>query len=86
MAGYKLEISATAEKQLKKLDRGDQIRLLRTIQRLAEEPRPKGCRKLRGYVDVYRLRVGTYRILYRVENHRLVVLVLKIGHRKDIYR
>jgi mRNA interferase RelE/StbE len=86
MASYRLEFSATAERQLKKLADGDQIRLLRAIQALAEEPRPRGCRKLRGYVNVYRVRVGVYRVLYGVENDRLVVLVLKIGHRKDIYR
>jgi len=85
MASYKLEFSATAEKQLKNLARENQIRLLRTIQKLAEQPRPPGCRKLRGYVNVFRVQVGTYRVLYSVENDRLVILVLKIGHRRDIY-
>jgi mRNA interferase RelE/StbE len=86
MANYRLELSATAEKQLKKLVRGEQIRLLQAIKGLPEEPRPHGCRKLRGYVNVYRVRVGAYRVLYSIEDNRLVVLVLKIGHRREIYR
>ncbi len=86
MASYSLEISATAEKQLKKLARRDQIRILRMIQALAKEPRPRGCRKLRGYLNVLRVRVGTFRVLYSVERNRLVVFILKIGHRKEIYR
>ena len=56
------------------------------IQALATEPFPHGIRKLTGADDVYRLRVGRYRVLYTVEAGRLVVLVLKVGHRKDVYR
>ena len=53
---------------------------------LAIEPRPRGARKLAGYDDVFRVRTGRYRVIYSVEEDRLVVLVLKIGHRKDVYR
>jgi mRNA interferase RelE/StbE len=86
MAAYEIEVSATAEKQLRRLDRSDQIRVLRAIQGLASEPFPPGCRKLRGYEDVFRVRVGLFRILYSVESDRLLILILKIGHRRDIYR
>ncbi len=86
MASYRVEVSATAEKQIRKLGRDDQIRILRAIQRLEAEPQPPGCRRLRGYDDVFRIRVGTYRVLYSVESRRLLVLILKIGQRKDIYR
>ena len=86
MANYRIEVSATAEKQIRKLHRTDQIRTLKAIQALARDPHPRGSRKLRGYEDVFRLRVGTYRILYSVDSHRLLILVLKIGHRRDIYR
>ena len=54
--------------------------------RLGDEPFPKGSRKLTGYHDVYRLRVGRYRILYSVEEDVLVVIILKVGHRRDVYR
>ena len=53
---------------------------------LAEDPFPRGARKLTGYDDVYRVRVGRYRILYSVSQGRLVIVILKVGHRKDAYR
>jgi mRNA interferase RelE/StbE len=56
------------------------------IQALAINPRPVGCRKLEGYEATFRIRVGRYRILYDVLDERLVVIVLKVGHRRDVYR
>jgi mRNA interferase RelE/StbE len=86
MANYEIEISRTAEKQLKKLAETDQIRVIRAMLPLTEEPHPRGSRKLSGYDDVFRIRVGRFRLLYSVSERRLVILVLKIGHRKDVYR
>ena len=86
MATYRIEVSATAERQLRKLPRADQIRVLRVIQALSTDPRPPGCRKLAGTGDVFRVRIGRYRVLYAVEDRRLVIIVLKVGDRKDVYR
>jgi len=86
MARYSIEISRTAEKQLKKLPRRDQEGVVRGVLGLADTPFPRGSRKLSGYEDVFRIRVGRYRILYSVSDERLIVIVLKIGHRKDVYR
>ncbi len=86
MASYRIEVSATAEHQLRKLPRADQIRVFRVIQGLATDPRPSGCRKLSGYDDVFRVRIGRYRVLYTIEDRRLVIIVLKVGDRKDVYR
>jgi mRNA interferase RelE/StbE len=86
MASYRIEVSATAERQLRKLPRAEQVRVLRVIQGLASDPRPPGCRKLAGHDDVFRVRIGRYRVLYSVEDRRLIVIVLKVGDRKDIYR
>ncbi len=86
MTKYKIEISATAERQFKKLAKDVQIRVAKAILELSSDPHPRGCRKLAGYNDVYRIRVGRYRILYSVEQKRLIVIVLKIGHRRDVYR
>lgn len=83
MASYEVEISRTAEKQLRQLAGDDQLRVARAMLALANEPRPRGCRKLAGYDDVFRIRVGRYRVLYSVEDRRLVIVILKIGHRKD---
>lgn len=86
MASYEIEISRTAEKQLKKIAGEDQLRVVRAVLALADQPRPRGSRKLAGYDDVFRIRVGSFRVLYSISNTRLVILVLKIGHRKDVYR
>jgi mRNA interferase RelE/StbE len=86
MAEYSIEVSATAERQIKKLTKRDQHRVINVIKQLRVEPRPRGCRKLRAYDDIYRVRTGVFRILYSVEDDRLLVLVLKVGHRKGVYR
>lgn len=86
MVEYRINVSATAERQLRKLQPADRSRLIVVIQNLANNPRPRGCRKLRGYDDVYRVREGAFRIIYSIEDDRLLVLLLKIGHRKDVYR
>lgn len=86
MASYRVEVSATAEKQLRKLRRPDQVRVLRAVQALASDPRPVGCRKLQGYDDVYRIRVGTFRVLYSIDGKRIIVTVLKVARRRDAYR
>ena len=86
MARYEIEISRTAEKQLRKLPRADQVRVVRTMQALAGDPFPRGARKLSGYDDAFRVRTGQYRILYSVSERRLVIVVLKVGHRRDVYR
>ena len=86
MGHHEVEVSRTAEKQLHKLTRDDQERVVRRMLVLAEDPFPQGARKLTGYDDVYRVRVGRYRILYSVSRRRLVIVILKVGHRKDVYR
>lgn len=86
MANYKIEITASAEKSLKKIPKKDLGKVIEAIQVLAISPFPSGCRKLKGEEDVYRVRQGNYRIIYEVIDKKLIVLVLKIGHRKDIYK
>ena len=86
MARHKIEISRTAERQLKRLPRDDQRRIVRAMVDLGIDPHPPGSRKLTGFDDVYRVRVGTYRVIYSVSGRKLIVIILKIGHRKDVYR
>jgi len=86
MASYEIEISRTAERQLGKAAEENQLRVVRAVMVLAGQPRPRGSRKLTGYDDVFRIRVGRFRVLYSVSDARLVILVLKIGHRSDVYR
>jgi len=86
MAKYELLISQSAEKTLKRLPKKDTARVVATIEKLAIDPRPQGCRKLSGEVNTYRVRVGVYRIIYEIGDQLLRILILKIGNRKDIYR
>ena len=86
MARYRIDISQSAERQLKKLGRDDQLRIVKAMLALAADPYPKGSRKLTGYEDVWRIRTGRFRILYSVSGKKLIIIILKIGRRKDVYR
>ena len=86
MASYNVELTRTAEKQLRRIAKRDRNRMVEAIRGLADSPRPHGARKLQGYDDVYRIRVGRYRVVYEVFDDRVIVIVLKVGHRKDIYK
>ena len=75
-----------AEKTLRRLPRDLLQRIERAISALAEEPQPSGCVKLVGYGNMYRVRVGDWRIIYAVEDERLVILIVKIAPRGSAYR
>ena len=85
MASYKLLIKPSAAKELEALPDKDRKRTATKIQRLAREPRPTGAEKLSGQ-DRYRLRQGDYRILYAIDDPAATVVIVKIGHRRDVYR
>jgi len=86
MARCNLEISRTAEKQRRTLPAEAQHRLARAMLALGSDPFSLGSRGLAGHDNVFRIRVGVYRVLYSVTNEQLVVIILKVGHRKDIFR
>ncbi len=83
---YRIEFRPAAVKQLQALQRRDQRRIVRRIEALADDPRPDGARKLAGSDSTYRIRVGAYRIIYDVLGRKLLILVVKVGHRRDVYR
>lgn len=86
MESYELRIKKSAVKELEAVgQKRDRRRIVERIQSLAEEPRPRGCEKLSG-LDRYRVRQGSYRILYTVDDEASIVTVVKIGHRRDVYR
>ncbi len=85
MASYSLQIKPSAAKELEALPKKDRQRVVARIQGLATDPRPPGCEKLSGH-DRYRVRQGDYRILYTVNDVALLVVVVKIGHRREVYR
>jgi mRNA interferase RelE/StbE len=85
VASYNVQIKRSAAKELETLPLKDRRRVVRRIHALAAEPRPAGCEKLSG-LEKYRLRQGDYRVLYSVDDAARAVIVVKIGHRRDVYR
>jgi mRNA interferase RelE/StbE len=83
---YRLEIAPAAERQLRKLDPPARRRVQAAIELLADEPRPPAAKKLAGGDGELRVRTGDYRIVYEIRDQVLVVLVLAVGHRREIYR
>jgi len=84
---YTIEIAPAARRQLKKLDRPIQKRIARCLDGLSRDPRPDGVVKLTDVSPpLYRIREGNFRIIYAIEEDRLVVLVVRIAHRSDAYR
>lgn len=84
MPDYKIIILKSATKKLDKLSDHLANPILKAIQSLSKNPRPTGCKKLTGRSG-YRIRVGDYRIIYEIIDHELIVTVINLGHRKDIY-
>jgi mRNA interferase RelE/StbE len=85
MVAYKIFFKKSVEKDFNVIPKKDLKKILDRIETLAEDPRPSGCEKLTGQ-QRYRLRQGRYRILYSIQDDELTVWVVKVGHRKDIYR
>jgi len=85
MGSYELVFRRSVAKDLRRFPREDVRRILQRIRALASDPRPPGCEKLSG-LERYRVRQGVYRIVYEIEDDRLIVLVVKVGHRRDVYR
>lgn len=83
---YTVEIDTKAAKEIRALPRQDQARIIARAQALASNPRPPGCVKLSGTSNLWRIRMGVYRILYEIQDDRLVILVVRVGHRRDVYR
>jgi mRNA interferase RelE/StbE len=82
---YKVLIRRGAQKELARLPDAAYERVKNAIRRLAEEPRPRGCRKLSGR-NGWRIRAGDYRVIYEIDDSQQVVTVFHVGHRRDIYR
>ena len=86
MARFEILIKRSAAKEIEAISRKkDRQPILQEIRQLAEDPRPPGCQKLSGR-DRYRIRQGPYRIVYSIEDDRLIVYAVKVGHRSDVYR
>jgi mRNA interferase RelE/StbE len=85
VTGYLVTFAASAKKELRDLPTETIGRLLPRIRELAENPRPVGCKKLQGYKDRWRIRVGDYRVVYTIEDGRKIVDITRIAHRREVY-
>ena len=86
MPRFKVEFASVVLRELKNLPSKISHRLVEAAESLGETPYPIGTKKMHGDEGLWRIRVGDYRILYKIEGHRLVVLIVKIGHRREVYR
>lgn len=85
MERYRIEFAKSVRKDFRKIARADVARILKVIDKLEFDPRPPSCKKLTES-ELYRVRVGSYRVVYEIFELRLVVLIVKVGNRKDVYR
>ena len=85
MGNYKIRIKKSAIKELRKLPKKNASYIIEIIQSLGTQPRPRGCKKLKGYDELWRVRSGNYRDIYTIEDQILIVEILEIVHRKDAY-
>ena len=86
MDSYSIEFTRSAEKDLRRIERSRVPAIFDGINQLSIDPRPKGVKKLAGADRTYRIRIGDYRVVYEIEDIALVVLVIRVAHRKDVYR
>jgi len=83
---YLVQYDAKALKELTKIDKPAARRIVKAVDALSRDPRPSGARLLVGYPDLWRIRVGDYRVVYTVRDAQLVVLALRVAHRSTVYR
>ena len=83
---YTVRLNTRVGKVLDRLPPDMRRRIVRRLEALEDNPRPRGVEKLAGVEELYRVRVGTYRIVYTIRDRELVVIVVRIGHRRDVYR
>ena len=85
MAGYKVYFRKSVWKDFESIPKKDLKKIMKVVESLGSNPRPSECRKLSGQ-ERYRLRQGRYRIIYSIHDDELMVWIVKVGHRKDVYR
>jgi len=83
---YRILYKKSVDKDLRKLPKATRLVIVRKIQALARDPRPRGSVKLRGSTDLYRFRHTDYRVIYNIHDGQLVILIVKVSHRRDVYR
>jgi len=83
---YRLEYKSSVKRELRKLSRADRILIVNKIELLKTTPRPEGSAKLKGSRDLFRIRHGDYRVVYQIKKNYLLIIIIRIGHRREIYK
>lgn len=83
---YSVFLAPAAERQLKKLPTKIKTQIVPILKALADDPRPSGSAKLKGAEDLWKIRKGTYRVIYQIQDKQLTILVVNIAHRRDVYK
>lgn len=86
MPTYRIEYKSSVKKELRKLAKSDRAAIIHKIELLKAKPRPEGSAKLRGSTDLFRIRHGDYRIIYQIQKSVLIIIIIRIGHRREIYK
>lgn len=83
---FRLEYRSSVKKELHKLKHADRVVIIEKIERLKINPKPEGSAKLKGSRDLFRIRHGDYRIIYQIKKNVLLLIIIRVGHRRDIYK
>lgn len=86
MTSFEIEWKASAKKELKKIDKVEIPKILNEIEKLSLEPYPKNHKKILGTEHIFRIKIGNYRVIYSIENGRLLIEIIRVRHRKEVYR
>jgi len=86
MVSYKIEWRRSIKKDLKGISKSEIPKIIGAVQSLSEEPRPTGSKKLSGSEFTYRIRIGNYRVIYEIHDETILIEVVKLEHRKDVYK
>lgn len=86
MGNYTIQYKKSVDKELRKLSQLDRVLVVKKIKSLEQDPFPAGVTKLQGQANLFRVRQGDYRIIFQVKGKKLIILIVKIGHRREVYR
>ena len=85
MSVYKIEYTADSTKELKRIPKKNVAKIIARIELLAADPFPQGNKKIKGKLKLWRIRIGDYRVIYSVEHKKLIIEIIRVRHRKDVY-
>jgi mRNA interferase RelE/StbE len=84
--GYTVLFQPAARRELEHLEKSNQRRIIAAVESLTENPHPPGCTKMSGFRDIWRIRIGVFRVIYQIRDQQWVVQIIRIAHRGDVYR